>query len=640
MKKTAFYALFLFLASYSFGLNTQIVPASVTPPVSPAMITAPAASLPEALTTTALSPAGVTIPATSNLTFTAAAPAAITAAASAAVSGTAAPVAATAQTPQVFYLWVPYSPELTPAPSFYGPSGLSQTPNGVSATAMNVSGTALAVSPTATGVSGTAASVSGTAVNVSFTAENTDQNWTDKSKTPEGISITAYDGGNVIYAFSTGIADTVKLFWEPKNKEASFKYNIYRTTAVRYEKINPRQITLTAYADSGITSLTAYSYEIESIDEKGASYMSVTFTVKTPPINFPQMPSGFKAFQDIEAVTLKWSFGGQGSFPVSGYNIYRGKLSDKLDFCKFVPAAKNVYTDNDVVPALRYYYSISAVDIRGHESDQVTAPGVMPFPPPRTNLCIMPTAYRNNIFNNNGFNVDCGFAYYIGTLYGEHNVAVLGEGNDTFKKNGVWLLSVDAKYTYFSGFENWWPALGAGVMYSLLMQDSIGGSTSNYQQGVGTSFSTKSSIIGLQGLYLVATKNIGWDFTGDLGYVFGFKMYKGDQGEGLGGYIPYLVSSVLGGGSDLTKDANTNYDSKNVYYLGFSRPLFGKASVKVEFMVPVEMNDRAYMPSTYIINTHIDRLLNFDIAYMHYSGGFAWLGYYNLRFSVFPSPYK
>jgi hypothetical protein len=512
---------------------------------------------------------------------------------------------------------------------------------------MNVSGTASSVSPTATGVSGTAESVSGTAVNVSGTAVNVsvtaqsqDTGDTDKNKTPEGISITAFDGGNVIYAFSTGIADTVKLFWEPKNKEASFKYNIYRTTAVRYEKINPGQITLTAYADSGITSLTAYSYKIESIDEKGASYMSITFTVKTPPINFPQMPSGFKAFQDIESVTLKWSSGGQGSFPLSGYNIYRGKLSDKLDFCKFVPAAKSAYTDNDVEPALRYYYSISAVDIRGHESDQVTAPGVMPFPPPRTNLCLMPTAYRNDIFDNNGFNVDCGFAYYIGTLYGAHNVAVLGEGTDTFKKNGVWLLSVDAKYTYFSGYENWWPALGAGVMYSLLMQDSIGGSTTNYQQGVGTSFSTKSSIIGLQGLYLVATKNIGWDFTGDVGYVFGFKMYKGDQGEGLGGYIPYLVSSILGGGSDLTNAADTNYDSKNVYYLGFSRPIFGKASIKVELMVPVEMNDRAYMPSTYIINTHIDRLLNFDIAYMHYAGGFAWLGYYNLRFSVFPSPYK
>jgi hypothetical protein len=569
------------------------------------------------------------------------------------ISSTAADYATpTAKAPQeVFYIWVPYSADLAasmmyaavPTAVTWAAAGVSGTASAVTGTAMGVSGTASGVTGTAIGVTGTAIAVTGTATGVTGTATGvtgTSSDGSQAGETPTGLSITAKDGGTVLYAFNTNFADRVKIFWKPK-KSGDFTYNIFRATDDKFEKINYEKITQTVYADSKILSMTSYTYKIESLDNAGNSYTSLSFTVTTPAIVPPQPPGDFKAFQDVVAVSLRWSSAGQGSFTVSGYNLYRGKLSNKLDFYKFIPAKKLLFTDDNVEPAIRYYYQLTAVDEKGLESKAATAPGVMPFPPPRTNVCLMPTAYRNDIFNNVGFNVDCGFAYYIGTIYGAHNTNVLGEETDTFKKNGIWLLSVDAKYTYFSGLEGWWPALGAGFMYSLLLQDSIGGSTTNPELGTGATFGSKQSVLGLQGLYLAATKKAWWDVTMDAGYVFGFKLYKGDQGEGVAGYIPYLVSSILGSNDpSISGDSDTNYDSKDVYYLGFSREIFSKAYFKMELVVPVQMNQRAYLPDTYIINSHIDKLFNFDIAYLHYAGGFAWIGYYNLRFSVFPSPYK
>jgi hypothetical protein len=686
MKKIILASLLLFSTAACYGITIENTAVAATPVPSPTFIIIMATAVPSPVTQQA-QPQSLTIQAAAaspaSLTFTAAAgvtttsgsgltaaagvtttagsglinAASITSTAASAVTGTASevtPSAKTSQPKQVFYIWVPYAPELAASLMYNNNSGaaVSGSAQGVSGTAQGVSGTAQGVSGTAQGVSGTAQGVSGTAQGVSGTAQGITGTAQGVSTTaygtggsdelPTGLTITAADGGTILYAFNTYIADRVKIYWQPK-QPGDYTYNIYRATDDKFEKINPNKVTETVYADSKILSLTSYTYKIESVDAAGKSYSSLTFTVKTPAIVPPQPPGDFKAFQDIVSVSLRWSAAPQGSFPVSGYNIYRGKLSDKLDFCKFIPASKLLYTDENVEAAIKYYYKITAVDTRGLESKAATAPGVMPFPPPRTNICLMPTAYRNNIFDNTGFNVDCGFAYYIGTVYGEHNTDSLGQGTDTFKKNGIWLLSIDAKYTYFSGLEGWWPALGAGLMYSLLLQDSIGGSTTNPQLGTGATFGTKDSVLGLQGLYLTATKKVVWDFTADAGYVFGFKMYNGDQGEGVGGYIPYLVSSILGSSDPVgsgSADSNTNYDSKDVYYLGFSREIFSKAYIKVELMVPVEMNVKAYMPDTYIINTHMDKLFNFDVAYLHYSGGFAWIGYYNLRFSIFPSPYK
>ena len=234
-----------------------------------------------------------------------------------------------------------------------------------------------------------------------------------------------------------------------------------------------------------------------------------------------------------------------------------------------------------------------------------------------------------------------GFTYYIGTIFGEHNTLGLKE-TDTFQKTGVWLLSLDAKWTFFNEGADWYPSLGLGLMYSLLLQDTLG-STSQAATGGSTTFGTKDKILGQHGVYVTAAKNIAWDTTAYLGYVQKFQLYSDDNAKGAAGYLTYIVSSIfneIDPSLTGTQASNTKAIVWNAYYFGLSREIFKKIGIKIELTVPIGLNKNPFLPDTYIINTHIDRLFNFDIAYIHYDGGYAWLGYYNLRFSIYPSPYK
>ncbi len=432
--------------------------------------------------------------------------------------------------------------------------------------------------------------------------------------------------------FDTSGLNSIKLTWAPKFKENVY-YNVYRSgAAAEYARLNAAVFEKPEYVDSSITSATSYYYKVEAIDLSGNAYFSATRTVKSADIFMPNMPYGFKAYQDIQSIILKWSMPGQTTYAVSGYNIYRGKTSDKQDFIKFIPAQKSNFSDEDVEPAIRYYYSMATADIKGNESKKSDISSTMAFPPPRTGLVTMTSGYRNNIFDNYGLNVDAGFTYYIGSIVGEHQLGGR-KVSDNFSKLGLWLLTVDAKWTFFNEFETW-PSVGIGASCSLILKDSIGGNSD--VRSKSTSFAVGDSLLTAQGLYVAASKKLMFENTVHAGYSMGINK------RGIAGFVPYLASSFVS--SSESTSADTSLDLRNAYFLGYSRPLINKMGLKVEYVVPVDVNGsinkNPVMPDTYVINTHIDRLINFDIGYIHYRGGYAWVGYINLRFTVYPSPYK
>jgi outer membrane protein W len=515
----------------------------------------------------------------------------------------------------------PAAVTITAAPNMAAPGVIG---GALTATAAALTSTAAALTSTATALTSTAAG------KVTITADAA------ASTIPAVVDLSP-----AIINFETTAKDGIKLSWAPKQKDNVY-YNVYRSQAADYLKINKDAFLTSVYTDSDVLTSTVYYYKVEATDTSKNAYMSKTQSAKSADLTMPQVPAGMKAFQDIQSVTLKWSQAGQGSFPVSGYNFYRGKTPEESAFLKFVPFSKAYYSDEEVEPGLRYYYKMDAIDIKGNESKMTDTVSAVPYPRPRTNLCLMPTAYRNNIFDNNGLNVDMGFTYYIGTIAGEHNIAELKKA-DTFSKIGVWLLSLDAKWTFFNEGAGWWPSLGAGLMYSMLLQDNIGGSTStqNAANGGGVNLGTKDSVLGQQSLYLTAAKDVALDTTMYAGYTQGFRFYKGDKAKGAAGYLTYIVSSIIGESNpNDSRASDTSAPVWNSYYFGLSRDIFKKIGVKLELTVPPGLNKNAFLPNTYIINTHIDRLFNFDIAYIHYDGGYAWMGYYNLRFSIYPSPYK
>lgn len=420
--------------------------------------------------------------------------------------------------------------------------------------------------------------------------------------------------------FDTNTINTIIIKWN-KKENLEFYYNIYRKNGeADFYKINENPIAVTFYTDVNVSTGTVYYYKVETIDSNGNTYMSDEFSVKSADLYLPSTPLNFKIFQDVESSVLKWNASSKGTFEVAGYIIYRGENSEDLTKIAEVKPTELKYDDIDVIPAKKYYYKITAIDTAGNESKPTEILSCVPFPMQNTSLILMPTAYRNDIFNNWGLNVDFNFTYYIGGIYGEHNLFPYGQDSDSFLKVGASILSADIKLSGFND-ENTIPPLAIGYIYSVLMQDKFGSSQTT---GVQASFSgkEKESMKMMSGFYGSLSKKIFFDLNLSGGYILGEQI----------NFIPYLSKY-------LTLEDNT---VKHGYFLGFSRKIFSRMGFRFEFIVPVEnkVNPVLFLPGQYLINTYIDRFINFNISYFHFNGGYVWLGYISFRFTIFPNPYK
>lgn len=407
----------------------------------------------------------------------------------------------------------------------------------------------------------------------------------------------------------------VIISWTPVKEGVA--YNIYRREKDgAFVMLNQTPLSSAEFTDETIRPGAEYAYKLEGTDESGFKSMSEENSFNAAEVTPAGKPMNFRAYQDVERITLKWDASVKGSFDISGYNIYRGTTPAGPEFYAFTEAGKTTYHDEGAKGGIKYYYFVKTKDVKDNESEQTETEPCIAFPSPRTGLVLMPTAYRNDIFDNFGINADMAFSYYIGSIYGEHDVDSR-KGNDSFTKIGVWLLSADIRLTALNETANV-PSVGVGYTYSIMLQDSIGSSDTT---GVGVTIkgNGRDSLKSMMGTYAVLSKELFWDFAFSGGYVIG----------DYSGFIPYL-----------TRFADTDKKNYNSYFIGFSRPLFAKMGVEVEYVVPANINNNSFLPDTYLINTHIDRFINFDVAYLKYPGGYAWLGYINFRFTIFPSPYK
>lgn len=421
--------------------------------------------------------------------------------------------------------------------------------------------------------------------------------------------------------FDTTGTTKIKITWSAADGEP-WVFNIFRKISAEKEfiPVNTEPLKVTVYVDAAIKTATAYDYKIEATDNSGNAYMSDVKQVNSAGLGLPQKPFTFKTFQNIEKVTIKWSAGSRGSFDISGYNLYRGKTADKMEFFKFLKPSATLYDDEKVEPAIKYFYRMTAVDVAGYESDPTDTEAVIPFPRPRTGLVLMGTGFRNNITDNFGINADFLFTYYIGSIFSDF----LGKG-DSLGPLSIVLFTGDIKGTIFNEFEQW-PSLALGFTYTVLLQINLSGSDTT---SASATFNSKTPINQMYGLYLAASKKVIWDNTLHIGGMTGFG--KNGQTDFMSYLSGYINTDPLTGNVKLS-----NY----AYYLGFSRPIFGKSDIKVEVIVPVESNKNPFFPNYYLINTRVANLTSFDLSYFHFPGGSAILGFINFRFSVYPNPYK
>ncbi len=107
-------------------------------------------------------------------------------------------------------------------------------------------------------------------------------------------------------------------------------------------------------------------------------------------LDLPSAPANLTASPGNTQITLSWSAATQGTYTISGYNVYRATTSS---FGQYTSANKinssvvtgTTYTDTGLTNGTTYYYVVTAVDSNNNESgylnEAFAAPAAAPSPP-------------------------------------------------------------------------------------------------------------------------------------------------------------------------------------------------------------------------------------------------------------------
>jgi hypothetical protein len=357
----------------------------------------------------------------------------------------------------------------------------------------------------------------------------------------------------------------------------------------------------TRYQDLSVTSQVMYEYRVQTLTADGNTpVVSAPVVVGLQPSLPPDPPLDPVAQVEDERVKLSWKAPNRTSHAVAGYAVYReGTLLNRKTHLK------TEYYDETGAYRQPYLYTVATVDAWGVTGEASTTVTAYARPRSRNGLVLMSTAYRGLGRSDPGLNVDAQFTYFIGTLYGEQDKSLdpLAVYLDPIS---LWLLTVDPKYVWLTESQS--PvSLAAGAKGSLMLfagqQSSTGGSLT---------LSSKSTFEMLWSGYLTLSKSFGnWGLH--TAYHFGTT-----------GNTIYYLSKYL-----------EPVSTRHLLGLGADFPIARRLNAAVEVLYP--MNEQFESPGhPILVNTHIDRLFNFDISYLHWDQGWALLGIFNLRFTVFP----
>ena len=159
-------------------------------------------------------------------------------------------------------------------------------------------------------------------------------------------------------------ADTrISLKWEPSGDNIGVVgYEVSRDGSLI--GLTPA----TAYADSGLSALTAYAYEVRAYDLAGnfSQPAGITASTLAPDTTAPSVPSELTGFQSARGIELSWSPSTDDRL-LAGYRVYK-------DGIFIADVTKAAYTDTDTQPVTEYSYTVTARDESGNES-----PASVPF---------------------------------------------------------------------------------------------------------------------------------------------------------------------------------------------------------------------------------------------------------------------
>jgi len=409
----------------------------------------------------------------------------------------------------------------------------------------------------------------------------------------------------------TATAETINLSWS--NTGTAWKgfagYMVSRAKAGEEpQPLLNAPLAVAAYRDVSVTPKTTYAYRVTALESSGqtlaASRMILQRLLASVPPETPYEPD---ALVDDERVRLTWKPVQPTSHAISGYVVYRSRLdgSDERPLNAGRLTEKPEYYDASGKPNEEYLYRVATVDSWGATSEATAGVKGRARPRSRNGLVLMSTAYRGLGLETPGFNGDLQFTYFIGTLYGDQDQSISNQSL-YLDPISLWLLTADTKYTLLTEAAS--PvslALGGKATLQLFagQQSATGGSFT---------FSGKSSFQTLWGSYLSLSKSFG-DWGAHAGYLLG-----------TSGDAVYFLSKYM-------EPAGT----RNLMFVGFDFPILRRMNAAVELIVPLDEKFQSRQHPI-LLNTHVERLFNFDISCLRWDQGWALLGYFNLRFTLFP----
>jgi len=240
----------------------------------------------------------------------------------------------------------------------------------------------------------------------------------------------------------------------------------------------------------------------------------------------------------------------------------------------------------------------------------------------RSGMALLPTGFSNRVDRVDGLNLDLLFTYYIGAIAERRTGS---EGVEYLNPLRLWLFTVDVKQCWFDENGNL-PGLSTGFMDTLLLLGSAPGADA----AGGGSFKFTASSMG--SVYTALSKTVASNTGVHMGYMRG--NLRDVLGK-LGGTFRRLSpnrnhSELLTLLSDDLEDVRGE-SAPNIVYTGFDTKFLG-TFWRFEIWKPFPLSREPIL-----LNTKIDRLFSFNLAYEKWQGGYAVLGYFNFRFTIIPA---
>lgn len=162
----------------------------------------------------------------------------------------------------------------------------------------------------------------------------------------------------------------VALSWSPSTASAGLKIANYRV----YKGSTPSNMTQlvittnTAYTDTKDTAQTTYYYAVQSADTgKPSDLSAVSPPVQVTTYAYPSVPANLTATPvSASKIALSWSASISGGLNVANYHVYGG--TSPTGMSQLAITTNTTYNNMSLSPGKTYYYAVQAADTANDDS--------------------------------------------------------------------------------------------------------------------------------------------------------------------------------------------------------------------------------------------------------------------------------